>query len=133
MKILTTTVARVLFAIPFLVFGLGHLMEGSKMADMIYHITGTPSLILNYVAGIGLILASIAIIINKKAKMASLLLALELFLFIVILHIPKMMGIGPVEMFCNDLDMMAQVGMVHMMKDLALMGAALMFAGMLKA
>ncbi len=132
MKTLTTTVARIIFGIPFLLFGLGHMFEGPAMADMIYHVSGTTALILNYIAGLGLILAALAILINKKAKLACLLLSLELLIFIVVLHIPKIMGVGPVEMFCDSTEMMAKTGFVHFFKDFALMGAALMFAGTLK-
>lgn len=128
MNILTTTVARIIFGIPFLVFGLGHLMSGPEMAAMI-PLPG--AIVLNYIAGFGMLLAAIAIFINKKAKLACLLLAAELLVFIVTLHIPKMMGIGDVSMFCDSMEMMAQVGMVHTMKDFALMGAALAFSGML--
>jgi uncharacterized membrane protein YphA (DoxX/SURF4 family) len=128
MKTLTTTVARILFGIPFLVFSLGHLLNGNEMAGMIPF---PGALILNYIAGLGLLLAAIAIFINKKAKLACLLLSLELLLFIVLLHIPKMMGIGDASMFCDSLDMMKQIGMVNTFKDLGLMAAALSFAGIL--
>ncbi|RMF61025.1 MAG: DoxX family protein, partial [Calditrichaeota bacterium] len=35
MQTLTTTVARVLFALPFGIFGLFHLMNGSQMSGMV--------------------------------------------------------------------------------------------------
>jgi uncharacterized membrane protein YphA (DoxX/SURF4 family) len=132
MKTLTSTVARIIFAIPFLVFSLGHLMSGPDMAAMIYVVSGSAALVLNYIAGIGMLLAAIAIIANKMARIASLLLALEMLIFVVVLHIPKMMGIGDVSMFCDSPEMMMQVGMVHAMKDFALMGAALLLAGISK-
>ena len=129
MNILTTTISRIIFGIPMLIFGLGHLLNGSEMSAMI-PLPGP--LILNYIAGSGLVLAAVAIFINKKAKLACLLFAAELLIFIVTLHIPKMMGIGDVSMFCDSMEMMAQVGMIHAMKDFALMGGALAFAGLLK-
>lgn len=132
MNILTTTVARIIFAIPFLIFGLGHLMEGPNMAAMIPFVGGTLALILNYIAGIGMLLAAIAIIAKKMARLASLLLAFEMLIFVVVLHIPKMMGMGDVSMFCDSEEMMIQVGMVHTMKDTALMGAALLMAGIME-
>ena len=131
MKALTTTGARIIFGIPLLVFSLGHLMNGGQMAEMIYHVSGTPALILNYIAGLGLLLASIAIFINKKARIACLLLALEMLVFILVLHVPKLMGVGPLNFFCDSVEMMKQVGMVHMFKDMAIMGGALAFAGIL--
>ena len=35
MKILTTTIARIIFAIPFLIFGLNHFMKADMMAGMV--------------------------------------------------------------------------------------------------
>ncbi len=125
---LTTKVARIIFAIPMLMFGFGHFANADMLASAIYHVGGMPALILNYIAGAGLLLAGIALIINKKVRLASLLLALELFLFIVILHIPKMMGVGPVEFF-GDEERMAMEGMVHTFKDMGLMAGALILAG----
>ena len=78
MKTLTSTVARIIFAFPFLVFSLGHLMSRPDMAAMIYVVSGSAALVLNYIAGIGMLLAAIAIIANKMARLASLLLALEI-------------------------------------------------------
>ena len=51
--------------------------------------------------------------------------------FVVVLHIPKLMGKGDISMWCDSVEMMKQVGMVHTMKDTALMGAALLMAGIM--
>jgi uncharacterized membrane protein YphA (DoxX/SURF4 family) len=62
-------------------------MNGPEMAGMIYVVSGTTALVLNYVSGIGMILAAIAIISNKMARLASLLLALEMLIFVVVLYL----------------------------------------------
>lgn len=72
-----------------------------------------------YLSGAGLVLGGIAIVIDKKAQLASLLLALELLLFILFIHLP---GMGSEEM--------RQTAMQGMLKDLALIGGALLIAGM---
>ena len=71
--------------------------------------------ILVYVSGLALLLAGVSIIINKKARLATLLLALLLFSIIVSLHIPAMMNAA------NQMAM--QMSMTAFLKDLALMGA----------
>lgn len=115
MKILTTTAARILFAIPFLGFGLGHLMNASMMGGMV-PIPG--GIIWIYVTGIANILAGISAITKFQGRTAMLLLALMLFIFIVTIHIPTMMK--PETMM---------MGMMSLYKDAGLMGGALLLAG----
>ena len=132
MNVLTTTVARILFALPFLIFGLMHLSNGDKMTEMIPSFVPAP-LIMNYIAGAGMALAAIAVIIKKKGDLACLLLALQMLLFIVLLHIPKIMQVPEfVEMMGGNEEMTMATGMVHTLKDLGLMAGALTYAGILK-
>lgn len=116
MKFLSS-LGRFLYAIPFVFFGLGHF---AKAKDMAYYLKGWPfAEIFVYVSGLALLLAGVSIIINLKAKLACQLLALLLLIFIVALHIPAHVG--------GD-----QMAMVNIMKDLALLGAALTYSGILK-
>lgn len=120
MKVLTTLVGRWLFCLPFILFGVMHFMGASDMATKMNVPGGEISV---YIAGAGLVLGGLAIGLNKMAKLAGLLLALELLLFIVLIYMPWMTG---------DDEQMKQMGMVHMLKDVALMGAALTYAGLAK-
>lgn len=107
------------YAIPFIFFGVFHFTGASDMARMFFGDCPI-GIHLVYVSGLALLLAGISIIINKKARLAVLLLALLLFIIIVSLHIPGMM---------NAADEMAmQLSMTALLKDLALMGAALSYA-----
>jgi uncharacterized membrane protein YphA (DoxX/SURF4 family) len=115
MSILTGVVARVLFGIPFLLFGLGHLMNANMMAGMV-PIPG--GVIWIYVTGIAMILAGIAAISKIQGKLAMLLLALLLFIYCVTIHIPNLMK--------PETQMM---GMMGLYKDIGLMGGALLLAG----
>lgn len=63
-----------------------------------------------YLTGVALILAAIAIIINKKAKLAALLLGIMLLLFALMIHLPGMSE--------------SQASFSNFMKDTALAGAA---------
>ncbi len=115
MKILTGVVARVIFALPFLGFGIGHLMNASMMAGMV-PIPG--GVIWIYVTGIAMLLAGVAAITKFQGKLAMLLLALLLLIYIVTIHVPNMMK--PETM---------QMGMMGLYKDMGLMGGALLLAG----
>jgi putative oxidoreductase len=115
-----STLGRFIYAIPFILFGVIHFMKGHEMAQMV--LKGWPIADgLVYVAGLGMILAGISIIINVKARLACLLLALLLLIFILGIHLPKVMH--------GELYGMA---MATLLKDSALLGAALTYAGMLK-
>lgn len=120
MKLLTTTIAKYLFALPFAVFGLGHFMNAAEMAEMM-NIPGGEAMV--YFTGAALIAAVISILTGKFTKWACLGLALMLILFVVLLHVP-MMGMED--------EMMKQAGMSNMLKDLSLAGGALTYAGLAK-
>jgi len=118
MKKLTEKTARIIFAIPFAIFGLFHFMSGKEMAGFM---AGWPAAeFLVYLSGAGMIAATLAIIINKYARLASLLLAGELLIFILAIQLP---------MLSNP--EMAQMAITGVLKDLSLIGGALMVAGIL--
>ena len=112
-KVLTTTVARYLYAIPFLVFGVIHFIQGSNMAGYV-PIPG--GVIWVYVVGVALIAACVSIIIEKYTKLACLLLALLLIIFVLSIHLPGVIGGEDPE------------AMSRLLKDSALAGGALLLA-----
>ncbi|MBC7866165.1 MAG: DoxX family membrane protein [Gloeobacteraceae cyanobacterium ES-bin-316] len=113
-QLLPPSVLRVLFAIPFAVFGAMHFVFADKMQGAVpAFIPG--GVIWVYVTGACLILAAIALIINKYAKLAAYLLGLMLLVFVLTIHLPALMG--------GD-----QNAMQSLLKDFALMAAA-MFIG----
>ena len=118
MNILTGKLARIIFALPFAIFGFGHLTNAGAMAGML---PGWPMPeFFIYLSGVGLILAAISIIIDKKTRLACLLLALLLLLIVLFIHAPGMGAEDP---------MAAQTAMSMLLKDVGLMGAALILAG----
>ncbi len=105
---------RYLFAVPFLIFGIFHFMNGEDMAAM-----APGGVAMVYFTGITLILAAVSIFIGKLDKLACLLLALELLLFILLVHAP---GLGSEDTM--------QMSMMGLLKDIGLLGGALMCASM---
>jgi uncharacterized membrane protein YphA (DoxX/SURF4 family) len=115
MKALQTTVAKVLFAVPFLIFGLFHFMNAEAMSGMV------PSFIPGgvfwvYLTGLGLLAAPIAILTGKQAHLACLLLGAMLLIFALTIHLPAVMG--------GDMN-----AMPNFLKDVALAGGAFTYAG----
>lgn len=111
-------IGRIIFAIPFLVFGFNHFFNWEELAGLYvsYIPIGVYSMLLT---GAGLIAAGISIIFKKYVKLSCLLLAFMLLIFIVFLHIPNIVNHNNVTM-----------SMTHLFKDLGLLGGALMIAGL---
>ncbi len=115
MQVLTTTVARILFGIPFLVFGLLHLTNASAMAGFV-PIPGGVFWV--YLTGIALIAAAVSLWTGRYAKLAMLLLAGMVAIFALTIHLPGAM---------NEATRMSS--MPNLLKDLGLVGGALTWAG----
>lgn len=101
---------KYLFAIPFAIFGILHLMAAGPMNDNL-HPPGGVAIV--YITGIALIAATVSMLIGKYDKLATTLLALMLILFALIIQLKSAMN--------GD--------MGNLLKDIALAGAALLYAG----
>lgn len=113
-------VGRILYSVPFVLFGLGHLMNAGQMAGMVpAYIPG--GVVWVYVTGAAMILAAVAIITGIQARLACFGLVLMLFIFILTIHLPGMMN--------PQMKMMAMMGLF---KDTGLMGGALVIASISK-
>ncbi len=115
MNFLTTTIARILFSIPFIALGIGHLRNADMMAGVVPVPGGVMWI---YITGIALILAGLSAITKIMGKQAMMMLALLLFVFIISIHLPAAMK--PETMM---------MGMMGLYKDTGLMGGALLLAG----
>ncbi len=107
-------IGQILFALPFGIFGLFHFMMGSQMAGMV------PSWVPGgvfwvYVTGLALVAAAVSLIIKKYAFYAALGLALLMYVFVLTIHLPSLMG--------GD-----QMAMTMVLKDFGLGSAALLVA-----
>ncbi|MFN8352982.1 MAG: DoxX family protein [Spirosomataceae bacterium] len=109
---------RYLLALPMAVFGIFHLMNASMMAGMVpSYLPG--GVVWVYLTGLCLLAACVSILIGKKAKTASTLLAIMLILFVLMIHLPSLMA--------GHQDSMGMI-----LKDLAIAGGALVYAGTAK-
>jgi uncharacterized membrane protein YphA (DoxX/SURF4 family) len=112
-----TTIGRILFAIPFAIFGINHFLMTDYYIGMLTSFIplGAYTIILT---GIMLIAASISIILSKFVKISTIMLAILLFIFIITIHIPHLM-----------VEADKTVTLIALLKDISLMGGSLMIAG----
>lgn len=111
------TLGRILFAIPFALFGINHFLMTNYYVGMLTSFIplGAYTIILT---GILLIAASVSIITKKFVKVSTISLAILLFIFIVTIHIPHLF---------TEAD--RTVTIIALLKDVSLMGGSLMIAG----
>jgi len=113
-------VGRILYAVPFVMFGLNHLMSADQMAGMVpSFIPG--GVIWVYVTGAAMLLAAVAIITGIQARLACFGLVLMLFIFILTVHLPGLQNPATKMM-----------SMISLFKDTGLMGGALIIASISK-
>lgn len=112
-----TTIGRILFAVPFALFGINHFLMLNYYLGMLTSFVplGAYTIILT---GIMMIAASISIITKILVKFSTLLLAGLLFIFIVTIHIPHLF-----------IDADKTITIIGLLKDISLLGGSLMIAG----
>lgn len=111
-------IGRIMFAVPFAIFGMMHFMAAGDMAGMVpAWVPGGVFWV--YVTGLALAAAAVSLITKKHIYLASLLLAVLLIVFVLTVHLPSMMGGN-------------QMAMPSIMKDMSLAGGALLIAGLFK-
>lgn len=112
-----TTLGRILFAIPFALFGINHFLMMDYYLGMLTSFIplGAYTII---ITGIMLIAASISIISKKFVKFSTLLLAVLLLIFIVTIHIPHLF-----------IEADKTITLIALLKDISLLGGSLIIAG----
>lgn len=129
MKFFTTTLGRILFALPLGLFGLFHLIYGELMNSIVPSWFPWPMFWV-YVTGIVLIVACIFIIGKiKGANIIALILAIMMLLYILVVHIPVLLMYFPGAFIGEEQTIM--ISLIGFFKDLTITGAAFTFAGIL--
>jgi uncharacterized membrane protein len=114
-----STIGRILFAIPFAIFGLNHfLFLDFYIGTVSSFIPLGPYTVI--LTGVFLIMASLSIIFNKYIKISTILLSILLLTFILTIHIP---GLFDPEKW--------KFALIELLKDTSLLGGSLMIAGMM--
>jgi putative oxidoreductase len=129
MNKITNLVARILISLPLLVFGLGHLGKAQQMAGMVpAYVPG--GILWIYITGAALILAAVAFVTGKEARLAGFLAALLLLTFVLTIQLPGMTkAVEPSDAVGAAYKMAAFTGFF---KDLGLAGAALLISATAK-
>jgi putative oxidoreductase len=113
-----TSIGRILFAIPFFIFGINHFLMLDYYVGMLTSFIplGPYTIILT---GVVMILTSVSIITRKYVVPSTLILAGLLFLFIATIHIPHLIS-----------KTNTTATLIALFKDISLLGGSLMIAGM---
>lgn len=109
-------IAVIILAIIMIIFGVYHFMQPQTL--LVYVPEFMPGgIIWVYLVGVAFILAAIAFITHKKAKLAAYLLAVMLIVFVLAVHLPNYLNAGSADM--------KQMALVSLLKDTALAAFAL--------
>ena len=111
-----TGLGKWLFILPFTVFGFMHLAKAEQMTGLVPAFMPGGSMWV-YLTGLAQLAFAVSVVIGKYDKLAAMLCALMLFIFILTLHLP---GLSNLQM--------SQLAMNNMLKDLGLIAGALMYA-----
>ena len=111
------TIGRILFALPFAVFGINHFLMMDYYVGMLTSFIplGGYTVILTGLVMIGV---SVSIITKKYIRLSTLILAGLLLVFILTIHLPHL--IGGTEKVTT---------LIALLKDISLMGGSLMISG----
>jgi putative oxidoreductase len=109
---------KYLFAVPFAVFGIMHLMNADAMAGM----SPFGGSLMVYFTGVCLIAAAVSIFIGKYDKLATALLGLFMLLTALLIHAKGLAGADAAS---------SATYMGGLLKDLSLAGAAWMYSASL--
>ena len=88
---------KYLYALPMAIFGIMHFMNADAMAGM----APFGGAIMVYITGLALVAAAVSIIIGKMDKLASVLLAVMLLIFVFAIHVPGVMSGDEAQMMTS--------------------------------
>lgn len=122
-----TTIGRILFAIPFAIFGINHFYNFAFLAEM-YNTFFPIGVYTFFLTGLLLIAVSVSLIVKKYIRLSCFILAAMLLVFIITIHIPQLFFGIPSDA-CNE-KYHVILASTNLLKDISLMGGALMIAGL---
>jgi uncharacterized membrane protein len=111
------TVGRILFALPFAIFGINHFVMMDYYMGMLTSFIPKTGWVM-VLTGIIMIATSISIITRKLIRLSTIILAGLLFVFILTIHIPHLV---------HGFD--KTTTLITLLKDISLLGSSLFIAG----
>ncbi len=111
------SLGRLIFPLPFLVFGLFHFMNATQMAGAVPTYFPAP-IAWVYLTGASLVAAAVGMYLGKYDKLAATLLSVFMLILILTVHLPGAMSGTE----------MSQMSVSMLLKDLGLMGGAMLYA-----
>ncbi len=116
---IVSRIAIYLLAVVMISFGIFHFLNAHDL--IVYIPSSVPGgIVWVYIVGAAFVLVGFSFITNRMVKAAAYLLALLLFLFIILIHIPNYLEAGNKEM--------QAMALVNLLKDTAIAGFALHIA-----
>ncbi len=109
------TIARFLLAVPFLVFGVMHFLQGDMVGSMVPEYMPGSSSIWVYFSGALMVAGSVSIIIRKFDYWAALGLSVLMIVYVVVVHLPNFSASNPVVAS-------------NILKDIGMAGGTLFYA-----
>ncbi len=113
-------IAVIVYAIAMAMFGINHLLQPVYIGKIVPEWMPGDGVIWSYFTGVCLILAAIAFVINKFAKLAGILLTIFLLLIAITVHLPPV--------FEADHGMLRVPALGLLQKDLAIAAGAMLVA-----
>lgn len=128
-----TFLGRILFALPFAIFGLNHFFMTDFFGGMLTTFIPGGGFTIVF-TGVLLIVISALIIFKKFVREAAMALAILLTLFILTIHIPHLLNPATMDpnFIYNEVLAESRINMfvwINLFKDLSLLGASLFLLG----
>ncbi len=96
--------AKIVFAVMMILFGVNHFLDVNAYVPMVPDFLPIPQVFV-YLTGLAFLASGVALIINKKAQLAMILLGVMLILFGVLVWLPK--GNSGMPIFLRDITLAA--------------------------
>ncbi|HEY5461927.1 MAG TPA: hypothetical protein VIJ95_01610 [Hanamia sp.] len=118
-NLISTKLAIIFFAVIIAFFGANNILHAKDMASNVPSFLPATKVMV-YISGIGFLLAAVAFIIDRYAKLAGYLLALLLLIIVFSVDVPGIIRAGNVHI--------KMIFITNMLKDAALAMAAILIA-----
>lgn len=118
-NLISTRLSIIIFAVIIAFFGANNILHAKNMAANVPSFLPA-SRVMVYISGVGFLLAAVAFIIDRYAKLAGYLLAILLLIVVFSVDVPEIVRVSNVSI--------KMIFITNMLKDAALAMAAILIA-----